>query len=110
MTYPVLEESCHEPAAQLLSKADNPVLGAGVDLEIEPLGGGQVVDKDLALSLSIGLQEGTEFGVPDEGVGGGDMVHADLVDDVLGFAQQILLGLTVTGCGDYCAQLLVDLQ
>jgi hypothetical protein len=29
---------------------------------------------------------------------------------VLGFAQQILLGLTVTGCGDYCAQLLVDLQ
>lgn len=110
MTYPILEKICHEPAAQLLSEADDPILGAGVDLQIKALGSRQVVNKDLTLGLSLGLQKSTKLGVPDEGVGGGDMVDTDLVDDVLGLAQQILLSLTVTGCGDYCAQFLVDLQ
>lgn len=108
-THPVLEETRHEPAAELLAEADDAVLGAGVDFEVEPLRGGEVVDEELALDLGIGLELVAELGVLEEVLGGGDMVVADLLDDVLGLVQQLLLGVEITCRRDYGAQLLVDL-
>ncbi len=107
--YPVLEQTCHEPAAELLAEADHTVLGAGVDLKVKALGGSEVVDEELAFHLGVGLELVAELGVLDEGVGGGDMVITDLLDDVLGLIEQLLLGVKVTCRGDYGTQLLVDL-
>ena len=87
----VLEQGRHEQAAQLLAEAHDAVLGAGVDLEVEALGGHDVLDELLALVLDLGDEVLPQLQVLDERVGGEDVVVADVEDEALGRLDELLL-------------------
>lgn len=68
-THHILQQSSHESATQLLAEADDAILGARIDLEVEALSGNDVFDKLLALVLDR-LDEGVpQLGILDEGLG-----------------------------------------
>ena len=110
VTYPIFEKTCHEPAAQFLTEADDPVLGPGVDLKVEALGSSEVIDEEMALSLSLSLQAGCELRVTNERIRCSDMITADVLDNGLGILEQFLLHIRVAGGRTYPTQLIVDIQ
>lgn len=110
MTNPVSQHKCHEPAAQLLAKADHSILGPRVNLQIEALSRNDVVNQLLTVVLDLGGYLLLQFRVPDEGLYRGYMVVADVLDYDSGLVEDLGLRLfVVRRCGN-AFQALVDLE
>lgn len=58
---------------------------------MEALGGSDVLDELLALGLDAGDERGPELWVRDEGLGGEDVVVADVEDEGIGGLDELLL-------------------
>lgn len=97
-TNPVLEEVGHEPAAQLLAEADDTILGARVDLEVEAFSSNNVVNEFLAVVLYIGCDLLLQDRVPDKRLDGVNVLAAYFLDDNLDFFKDLTLdGLVARG-------------
>lgn len=96
-TYPVFEQTRHEPTAELLTKTDDAVPGARVDLEVEPLGDLQVLVERVAFVLGVGLENLPQDGIEDEGPDGGDVVVTDVLHDPAGICEERRLERLVCG-------------
>jgi hypothetical protein len=110
ITNPISQQICHEPAAQLLAKANNPVLGPSIDFEVEALGGDNVVDELLAVVLDIGRDLLLQLWVLDKGLNGENVVVADFLDQGSGLVQNLGLGRIVASGGRNGPQVFVDAE
>jgi hypothetical protein len=109
-TNPILEQICHESAAQLLTKANDSVLGSGIDLQLEALSSINVVHQLSTVVLNQARESLLQFRVPEERLGSGDMVLADLLYQGRGLLKDLGLGLLGANGGGNLAQLVEDLE
>lgn len=99
ITHHILEQHRHEHAAELLAKANNAIFGSGVDLEVEALSSHDVLDQLLALILDALDQGIPQFDVFDKGLGGKDVVVADVHNKAPGLFNQFILLILSAGAG-----------